>query len=102
MSCDGSRIGRSQITDSRVRNIATCTGDGEALLWRENLVRATVFPQGDQRRFTSPLDHTGRNLPGVRPVPCGGSAATSRPIRPAVASVAVIYSQWPLRVGPSG
>ena len=91
MSFDGSRNGRSQITDSLAEGIATCTGDGEAFLWRENLVRATVFPQGDQRRFTSPLDHTGRNLPGVRPVPCGGSAATSRPIRPAVANVAVIY-----------
>ena len=27
MSFDGSRIGRSQITDSRVRNVATCTGE---------------------------------------------------------------------------
>jgi hypothetical protein len=48
-------------------------------LWRENLVRAAVFPQGDQRRFTSPLVHTGRNLPGVRPVPGAGSVATARP-----------------------
>ena len=80
MSFDGSRIGRSQITDSRVRNVATCTGEARLFCgvrtWCERPCSRRVTSGASPHRCIIP----GGTSRGVRPVPRAGSVATSRPI----------------------
>ena len=91
MSCDGSRIGRSQITDSRVRNVATCTGEATLFCgvrtWCKRPCSRRVTSGASPHRWFIPGGTSRVSARSLAP-------ARSRPrarIRPVVASMAVIY-----------
>jgi hypothetical protein len=79
MSFDGSRIGRSQITDSRVRNVATCTGEATLFCgvrtWCERPCSRRVTSGASPHRWFIP---GGTSRVSAR-VPGAGSVATARP-----------------------